>query len=185
MKYYPFSLFFIFIVCTSVSHTVHGQDSFTFPDDCLGEYKGTLYIDYLGRGIVDSASVELTFSKTDEANKWNYSNVIDSPKYGKVEKLYTLIQKDSFPDVYVLDENNGLLIDHARIGRGLYSMFEVSGSLLSYKLECIDEETIYYEIFSVRTAIAKESSTPEEAGQVFTVKSYLPFTTQYVTLKKQ
>ncbi len=185
MRYNPVSLFFFFIVCSSVFQTVYGQDSFTFPDDCLGEYKGTLYIDYLGIGIVDSAIVELTFSKTEESNKWNYFNVIDSPKYGKVEKLYTLMQNDLIPDVYVLDENNGLLIDHARIGQGLYSMFEVSGSLLSYKLECIDEETIYYEIISVRTENAKESSTPEEAGQVFTVKSYLPYTTQYVTLKKQ
>lgn len=176
------SLIFTFIFAISLN----AQDSFNFPQDCLGEYTGTMYIEYLGRGIVDSATVNLEFSKNENPNEWNYFNTISSERFGKVEKLYTLIANDSIPGLFHLDENNGLIIDHSNMGRKLYSSFEISGSLLSYQLECIDDETIYYEIATSNMNRAKTTQTSpgEEGDDVFTVNSYLPFTTQYVTLKK-
>ena len=180
MKNIPF-------ICTLLfSINLHAQDNFKFPEDCLGNYSGTMYIEYFGRGIVDSATVNLEFSTSENTNEWNYFNTIENERYGKIEKMYTLIANDSIDGLFHLDENNGLIIDHSNMGRKLYSSFEVSGSLLFYQLECIDNETIYYEIASSNMNRPKTTQTVpnEEGGDVFTVNSYLPFTTQYVTLKK-
>ena len=175
------------LICALLySINVKAQDNFKFPEDCLGNYSGTMYIEYLGKGIVDSAIVNLEFSKSEKLNEWNYFNTIESVRFGRIEKMYTLIANDSIDGLFHLDENNGLIIDHSNMGRKLYSSFEVSGSLLFYELECIDNETIYYEIASSNMNRPKTTQTPpiEEGGDVFTVNSYLPFTTQYVTLKK-
>lgn len=175
-----------FICAMLFSINLHAQGSFKFPEDCLGNYSGTMYIEYLGKGIVDSATVILDFNASENTNEWNYFNTIENERYGKIEKMYTLIANDSIDGLFHLDENNGLIIDHSNMGRKLYSSFEVSGSLLFYQLECIDDETIYYEIASINMNRPKPTQTAsnEEGGDVFTVNSYLPFTTQYVTLKK-
>ena len=94
-----------------------------------------MYIEYIGKGIVDSAYVELEFSKTDKDFEWNYFNTIENERYGKVEKRYTLIQDESKKGLFVLDENNGIQIEHTNIGRNLYSTFEVQGNLIFYSLE--------------------------------------------------
>ena len=70
MKKLPLILFFL------VSFNLQAQNSFLFPKDCLGRYSGTMYIEYIGKGIVDSAHVELEFSKTDKDFEWNYFNTI-------------------------------------------------------------------------------------------------------------
>jgi hypothetical protein len=72
MKKLPLILFFL------VSFNLQAQNSFLFPNDCLGRYSGTMYIEYMGKGIVDSAHVELEFSKTDKDFEWNYFNTIEN-----------------------------------------------------------------------------------------------------------
>ncbi len=168
------------------SFNTQAQNSFLFPNDCLGRYSGTMYIEYIGKGIVDSAYVELELSKTDNDSEWNYFNTIENERYGKVEKRYTLIQDESKKGLFILDENNGIQIEHTNIGRNLYSTFEVQGNLIFYSLECIDNETLYYKILTSDMKKIKESSvqSDEDEEQILKVNSYLPFTSQYVTLKK-
>jgi hypothetical protein len=180
MKNIP--LIFAFLI----SIAANAQESFKFPQDCLGNYTGTMFIEYAGRGIVDTAEVNLEFSETDKPDQWNYFNITENERFGKVEKLYTLIANDSINGLYHLDEKNGLIIDHSNMGRKLYSTFEVSGSLIFYQLECVDNETLYYEIATSNINRPKTTKIPaEEAGGTeFIVNSFLPFTRQYVTLKK-
>ncbi|MDG1298187.1 MAG: hypothetical protein P8P48_13665 [Saprospiraceae bacterium] len=180
MKNLPLILFFF------ASFNSQAQNSFLFPNDCLGRYSGTMYIEYIGKGIVDSAHVELEFSKTDKDFEWNYFNTIENERYGKIEKRYTLIQDESKKGLFILDENNGIQIEHTNIGRNLYSTFEVQGNLIFYNLECIDNQTLYYKILTSDMNKLKESNIQSdgEEEQILKVNSYLPFTSQYVTLKK-
>jgi hypothetical protein len=180
MKKLPLILFFL------VSFNLQAQNSFLFPNDCLGRYSGTMYIEYMGKGIVDSAHVELEFSKTDKDFEWNYFNTIENERYGKVEKKYTLIKDEAKKGLFILDENNGIQIEHTNIGRNLYSTFEVQGNLIFYSLECIDNQTLYYKILTSDMNKLKESNIQSDGDeeQILKVNSYLPFTSQYVTLKK-
>jgi len=180
MKKLPLFLFFL------ASFNLQAQNSFLFPKDCLGRYSGTMYIEYIGKGIVDSAHVELEFSKTDKDFEWNYFNTIENERYGKVEKMYTLIKDEARKGLFILDENNGIQIEHTNIGRNLYSTFEVQGNLIFYSLECIDNQTLYYKILTSDMTKLKESNIQSDGDeeQILKVNSYLPFTSQYVTLKK-
>ena len=180
MKKLPLFLFFL------ASFNLKAQNSFLFPKDCLGRYSGTMYIEYIGKGIVDSAHVELEFSKTDKDFEWNYFNTIENERYGKVEKMYTLIKDEARKGLFILDENNGIQIEHTNIGRNLYSTFEVQGNLIFYSLECIDNQTLYYKILTSDMTKLKESNIQSDGDeeQILKVNSYLPFTSQYVTLKK-
>ena len=82
MKNIPF-------ICTLLfSINLHAQDNFKFrggfvwgiiPEPC------TLNILV---GIVDSATVNLEFSTSENTNEWNYFNTIENERYGKIEKMY-------------------------------------------------------------------------------------------------
>lgn len=168
----------------SVNHLVFGQqDPNDFPKSWLGAYSGTMYI--LKSNNVDTVDVKFEFLETQNQKRWTYRMTYKSPKYGDIVKDYELIKPDSLKeDTYLLDEKNGILIEEIILGNTLYSSFSVSGYRLFGVLRK-EGRDLFYEIVTTKnenSLISKNKADKPE--QVFEVKSYLPFTTQFVRFKK-
>ena len=166
--------------------SVFAQSEASFPEACLGKYKGTLYIEHMKAGLVDSAQVQLDFVESSTVGIWDYINTISSERYGEVVKDYKLYKKDSVSNIYVLDENNGILINHSVFQNSMFSLYEAAGSYFTYRMECLDSGELYYEIgtSSLKSEQISEYDQGEEGSEPFVVKSYLPFTRQWAKLEK-
>lgn len=128
----------ILIILLIVSlNTVQAQ---TFPDKCIGTWKGTMHI--FSRGsLKDSVKVILTIAKGSKPNEWIWKTEYLSEKL-PMTKNYILRLKDSEKNIYVTDEQNGIeLIDYLFENK-LYSNFETEGLFLTSSYELRGTELI-------------------------------------------
>jgi hypothetical protein len=139
MKYLYVIAFFLSITSFSFCQETKSAN---FPTDYLGVYKGDLKI--VNSAETETIPMEFHLKATDSIDKYEYILV-----YGEGEKrqerLYHLIEKDAAKGNYVIDENNGILLDAKVVDNTLYSMFEVQGSLLT-TTERFYEEYMVFEI---------------------------------------
>jgi hypothetical protein len=95
-----------------------------FPDDFLGIYKGEL-VNTTSNGV-EIIPMEFHLLATSDSFKYDYKIY-----YGveRSERAYTLNQTEN-PNIYELDENNGILLPLAHSKNTLFSTYEVAGNLL-------------------------------------------------------
>ena len=130
----------------------------SFPTDYLGIYKGDLKI--VNTSGTQTIPMEFHLKATDSIGKYVYTLV-----YGEGEKrqerLYHLIEKDAAKGNYVVDENNGILLDAKLVDNTLYSMFEVQGSLLT------TTERFYerYMIFEITVSNTRQKQITGNSGE--------------------
>ena len=74
--------------------------------------------------------MEFHFNKTDSIGKHQYMLVyiFDGKRQ---ERKYNLIEKDVAKGAYIVDENNGILLDAKLVDNTLYCMFEVQNNLIT------------------------------------------------------
>ncbi|WP_452224915.1 hypothetical protein [Lacinutrix chionoecetis] len=117
-------VFTILILFLSFSATAQEK---SFPQDFLGIYKGDLEItNAKGKQTI---GMEFHLTGTDSVGIFNYVliYVID----GKPSpRNYTLKTINKEKGDYVIDENNGILLDAKLIDNTLYNVFEVDNNLL-------------------------------------------------------
>jgi len=156
-----------------------------FPDSWLGTYKGDMYILRANSDKIDTVDVIFEFLTTKHDKRWTYRMTYKSQKYGDIVKDYELIKPDSLSkNVYLLDEKDGIFIEDVLMGNTLYSAFSVAGSRLVSILRKEGNE-LFLEIFSSRDKSSLTSKNKAEKSEnVFEVKSFAPFTTQFVRFKK-
>jgi hypothetical protein len=158
----------LFIVIVFLSFSAKAQDdTLNFPEDYLGAYKGDLGITN-AKGK-QSIGMEFHLTATDSVGIYNYVlvYVID----GKPSpRNYTLKTIDKDKGVYILDENNGIIIDAKLIDNALYFMFEVQNSLLTTTLR-FKEESMDFEITFTNTT-SKTVSGGEGESKDYVVTSY-------------
>jgi hypothetical protein len=122
-----------------ISVAVHAQNS--FPDKCIGTWKGTMMI--YGRGVLrDSVKVTFTVTKSDKPNEWVWRTEYHSEKM-PMTKDYLLRLKDADKGIYVTDENNGIELQDYLFGNKLYSVFETQGIFLTSSYELKGKELIF------------------------------------------
>lgn len=113
-----------------ISITTVGQiDSAShFPQDFFGIYKGILHIN--SENGIKEIPIEFHMQATDSIKQFTYTLV-----YGegdtRQERKYTLKEKDKDSGIYVVDENNGIVLDIKVVNNCMYTLFEVNGSLLT------------------------------------------------------
>lgn len=171
-----------------LNHTVWcqpNQQTAYFPDSWLGTFSGEMYILRANSASVDTVNVIFEFSETAKSNCWTYRMTYNNPKYGVLVKDYELIKPDSLPkNNYLLDEKDGILIEEILMGNSLYSSFSVSGYRLFSILRKEGDE-LFFEIITTKEAHSLSTRTKaDNQADVYVVKSYLPFTNQYVRLKR-
>lgn len=151
-------LFFLFI-----STIAFAQKKTTFPNDFFGKYKGKLNIhNAKGSQVID---MELHLLPTDSVGKYVYTIIYKSEKIDQ-ERKYTLIEKDNTKGSFVIDENNGIILNAFVADNTLYSIFEVQGSLLTtteyFKDNYVDFEIMYTQ----RDKVEKTGKNTEEVPEV-------------------
>lgn len=156
-----------------------------FPDSWLGTYQGDMHILRAHSTKIDTVDVIFEFLATNHEKRWTYRMTYKSPKYGDIIKDYELIKPESLAkNIYLLDEKDGVLIEDVLMGNALYSAFSVAGSRLVSILRKEGDE-LFLEIFSSKAKSTLSSKNKSDKPEdVFEVKSYAPFTTQFVRFKK-
>ena len=113
-----------------------------FPQDYFGVYKGDLTITNISGE--QKLQMEFHLQPTDSIGKYKYILVyiVDG---NRQERNYTLLEKNVEKGEYVVDENNGILLDAKFINGTLYTMFEVQGNILA-TTERFNDESIDFTI---------------------------------------
>lgn len=162
------SLIFLILVFTSChntnSETPSNEDSIItannvdklFPDDYLGIYKGDL-------NIITSAgneSIPMEFHLLSTADSTNYKYKIF---YGteRSERAYNL-KRTSNPNLFLVDENNGIVLETAYSNRTLYSTYEVMGNLLNCT-EVFHDDYMEFMITMSRKKDTTQTGAPSSA----------------------
>lgn len=156
-----------------------------FPKSWLGTFQGDMYMEYLD-GIKDTVSTTFEFLETETPNRWTYRMTYDSKKWGKMVKDYELFWNDSLksPNLFLLDEKDGVLIQEVYMNKRFYSHFEVEGGHFISLLEQKGKD-LYFEIRCTDSKKGLVSNSEKDAeGNSYQVSNYFQYTIQYVTLKK-
>ena len=122
----------------------------------LGIWKGNLVI-HSPEGKKQEIPMQLHILSTDTIGRYAWTII-----YDKSPRNYTLIAKDAGKGLYVIDENNGIILENQLFANTFFSSFEVMDNLLtcSYRLE---GEKIVFEIFSMNKKKAlKTGNIPDK-----------------------
>lgn len=153
-KYY--SLFVILFFTISF----FSQEKISFPENAIGEYKGTLIIDSpKGKQEI---SMEFHMRKTDSLHRFDYVLI-----YNGQARNYTLIIKDREKGICEIDENNGIILPSRFSGSTLHSFFEVQGNFLSSRLDFSKDKMIFEILFSATKNKTTSGGTSKEIPEVF------------------
>lgn len=155
-----------------------------FPVSWLGKYEGNLYMEYLS-GVKDTIPTTFEFLETDVKNRWTYRMTYNSKKWGKMVKDYELVWNDSLksPNVFLMDEKDGILIQEVFMNNRFYSHFEVEGGHFLTLLERKGKD-LYFEIRCTDPKQGFTSTSKADAeGNSYKVSNYFNYTVQYVLFK--
>lgn len=151
----------------------------TFPEDFFGKYKGKLTI--TNANSSQEIDMEFHLLPTDTLGKYHYVIIYKSEKINQ-ERKYTLLEKDKTKGQYVVDENNGILLNTTFANNALYSIFEVQGGLLTTTEHFYDNYMDFEIMYSLKEKVEKSGNTDEETPEVL---SYPVISVQKAKLYKE
>jgi hypothetical protein len=141
-----------------------------FPDKCAGIWQGMMHI-YQSGSLRDSVPVRFTVQKLDSLS-WTWKMEYLSEKRPMV-KDYILRLKDASRGVFVTDEGDGIELSDHVFGEKMFSVFDVSGLLLTASYELTAGKLI----FEVTSGPKPEASDKE-------VRNYPVLSLQRAEMKK-
>ena len=100
-------IFFLWISCI-VSFTASSQSA-TFPQSWTGNWKGELLWYKTGKADPQKVNMELRIHPADSINSWSWQIIYGSEM--EDNRPYKLICKDTSKVHWVIDENNGIVLD--------------------------------------------------------------------------
>ena len=146
----------VLLICFSVQ----GQDNI-FPDDYVGVYKGDLVI--MNENGQQNVAMEFHLKATDSIHIFDYKLVYASGSK-PMEKEYKLIIKDRSKGEFIVDENNGILLNANYFNNTLYSVFQVRNSLIT------TTETFYEDRMEFKIVFSNMSDNVIVDGEENTVQ---------------
>ena len=163
MKFYSLLLLKILVFSLLFGTPALAQDKSThnfinaksFPEQCIGKWKGTMYIYAYGK-LRDSVQVEFNVQALD-SNSWTWKTDYRSEKM-PVTKDYILRKDAKDGNTFLLDEGDGVMLTNYIVGNKLYSNFETEGILLTSSYEFVGKQLIF-EVTS-----GKKQNEAEESG---------------------
>lgn len=127
------------LLCLSYSTFNFAQQS--FPEKCLGEWEGMMYI-FSNGGLVDSVATSFDVARTEDPHTFTWITRYHSPTQPMV-KDYKLKLIDPAKKLYAVDEGNSIALNSYLFGEKLYSVFETQGILLTSSYELIGENLVF------------------------------------------
>lgn len=173
----------LFLACSPRARNLKNTPTSTkFPDDWLGKYQGNLELFNAEKGKTMELPMTVIISETDTANRWHwYSKVLYNGN--EIIKDYALFRHDSMPkNHFIMDENNGILLDRVLNDDAFYDYFEV-GNLGLYGITRKVGDNIHFEIASFPLSSKTYSTYQGQEFEVDTVTSFKVINTQKVLLK--
>jgi len=136
-------LFLVFVFSVSI-----GQAQNTFSNTWEGHYKGDLEL-YGVNAVKMVLKMELEIKElSPEVHQWK----ITYDYNGKKDvRDYSIKCVDASKGVYIIDENNSILIDTYYKNKTLTSYFEVMGSAILTSYEKTSEDVITFDLFSMNS----------------------------------
>ena len=125
--------------------------------------------------------MEFHLLPSDTSSRYQYTIVYGEGEQ-RQERNYTLIEKNARKGEYVVDENNGIILDDKVIENRMYALFEVQGSLLTTFIT-FEKDHLIFEIIATQTENKNISGGQDEATPE--VISYPISTVQRARLIKQ
>ena len=135
-----------------------------FPDDWLGAYKGDMLIANLGRPT-DTIPVEFNIVTLEEDSVWSYKMTFYSERFGTIVKDYKIVATSKDDDQnYLLDENNGIVMEITFMDGTFYGMYNVIDMMFINTMR-YTEGNIYYDLFAAPMADPMVTSTIVEESE--------------------
>lgn len=154
------------------------SDNGSFPESNFGIYIGMLQIQSaMGEQRVP---MEFHLKPTDTVGRYAYTLVYGTGEK-KQERKYYLVESNKERGEYLIDENNGILLQAQHFNNRLYSMYAVAGNILTTFIT-FQENSMLFEITVASQEKAKDSKEESDGTEV---SSYPIFTRQHATLYKQ
>ncbi len=156
------------------------QDEF-FPQAWEGRWAGRLEI-FNPDGKVQDVPMQLIIEPRDSTHGWTIIYG-EGEEASRREYLLKGVQPDR--GLYVIDEQNTIVLDAIYIGGKLYSRFEVGGNLLLSMAE-LQGDVLHYEIISGRLEPRNVTGGEEYEGEeIPEVKSYPVVVRQLAVLRRK
>lgn len=149
------SLSLIFAILMSFSGL-----SQSFPSDWMGKYSGDMLIGNINRDT-DTISVLFEMNNLIEDSVWTYKMTFNSEQWGTVVKDYKIaVTKIGDNKRFVLDENNGIVMELTFMDGTFYGMYEVMGVMYISTMK-YDEGELYFDLFGAPTNTPTVTSAGE------------------------
>ncbi|GAB5418330.1 MAG: hypothetical protein Crog4KO_15660 [Crocinitomicaceae bacterium] len=133
-----------------------------FPEDWLGSYQGEMLIANAGRPT-DTIDVTYEMITLEEDSIWTYKMTFYSDKYGTIVKDYKIVAKSKENEFnYLLDENNGIVMEMTLMDGTFYGMYKVMDMMYVTTMRYTEGDAIYYDLFAAPMANPTVTSTEGE-----------------------
>lgn len=144
-----------------------------FPQSFMGNWKGKIQWMVSGKPTQEF-TMQLNVQPADSINQYSFQLIYGEPAVPLItenDRKYIIKLVDSATGHWVVDERNGILIDHYVHGNALHGAFTVKGSTIidNYWLE---DGKLYAEFFSIEltnketSGYGTEESPPVDSYQV-------------------
>lgn len=135
------------------------EDVKQFPQDYFGVYKGDLIIN--NASGEQKIGMEYHLQPSDSIGQYKYKlvYVVDG---NRQERDYLLVEKNIENGEYIIDENNGILLDAKFLKGTLYSMFEVQGNILTTTVRYYENALDFNITFSGKAQANASKTTGED-----------------------
>ncbi|MCP4437341.1 MAG: hypothetical protein GY810_00040 [Aureispira sp.] len=178
-----FLLILLSVLINACKTTKNSSKQPIFPNDWLGTYQGKMEMYSPKNGKYMEIGLKMVISETDTVNRWRWQMFYDEFRGQKITKDYAVFRTDSMPKGhYVLDENNGILLDRVLMGNTFYDCFDVGQQGLC-STTSINGNSIHFEVFSYSKEKKKLSIFGDSENQD-TVTSFPLQYTQKADLKR-
>lgn len=125
------------------TYSSHAQNS--FPEKCIGDWEGTLYIYKQGK-LRDSIPVRLEVSPTGDPGTFQWKTTYQSEDHPMI-KDYRMMIDSTGPNSYIMQEEENIALHMYSFDNKLYSLFETESTMLSSSYE-LQKDTLYFEVNS-------------------------------------
>jgi hypothetical protein len=166
-----------FILLTVIYMHASGQQK-TFPDSWTGNWTGELQWFKTGVPEPQKVNMELRIQPAD-SNKYTWHLIYGSP--AKDSRPYYLVPKDTAGIHWVVDENDGIILDQYWVGNKLCGVFTVMNSTIINKY-WIEDDTMVIEFITIGAKPA--ATTGKGSGDIPFVDSYKVNGYQLARLKR-
>jgi len=140
-------LFLFSLICLSNISIAQEHNDKIFPDSYFGKYKGDLMIS--SDNGQQKVPMEFHLLETDSVGKYDYIIVYGEDE-NKQTRSYILVEKNASTGNYILDENNGILLEAKVFNDKMFFLFEVSGSLITTYISFGDDQ-ITFEVVAAQS----------------------------------